>query len=164
MTTKSTNPKNAGTYSKILVHIIFAVKGRESLIEPEWEEQLFQYTTGIVINKGQKLLAINGTKDHIHMLIALKPACCISDLVREIKKATNAFINENKLTPRKFSWQNGFGVFSCGHSQMERVIRYIHNQKNHHQQSSFEREFIDFLRTTETEYDERFLFDWIDPD
>lgn len=79
----------AGTFSQIYIQVVFAVKGRESLIHEDWENDLFKYITGIVTNKGQKLLAINGMPDHIHILIGMNPNCCLSDLVREIKKASN---------------------------------------------------------------------------
>ena len=86
------------TYSQIYIQIIFAVKGSNSLIHLKWEEKVFKYITGIVRNKEQKILAINGMPDHIHFLVGMKPSCCLSDLVREIKKSSNSFINENKLT------------------------------------------------------------------
>lgn len=102
----------ASTYSQIYIQIVFAVKHREALISYDWEERLYQYITGIVQNKGQKMIAINGMPDHIHLFIGMKPSCCLSDLVREIKKSSNDFINENKLSKYKFNWQEGFGAFS----------------------------------------------------
>ncbi|MGQ1946754.1 IS200/IS605 family transposase [Geofilum sp. OHC36d9] len=122
----------ANSYSKIHIHIVFAVKGRESQIKSEWEERLYQYITGIVQNKGQKMLAINGMPDHIHFFIGLRPDCCLSDLIREVKKASNEFINENRLTSSHFYWQEGFGAFSHSHSQIDAVVKYILNQKEHH--------------------------------
>jgi len=101
----------SSTYSQIYIQIVFAVKGRQSLIQRSWEEELYKYITGIVQNKGQKMLAINGMPDHIHILIGMKPACNLSDLVREIKKASNGFINEKKFCPFKFEWQEGYGAF-----------------------------------------------------
>ena len=150
------------TYSQIYIQIVFAVKSRQSLIQPSWEERLYQYLTQIVQNKGQKMLAINGIPNHIHFLIGMKPDCCLSDLVREVKKSTNTFINENKLTPSKFSWQEGFGAFSCGFSQMDMVIRYIMNQKRHHIKQRFRDEYIQILKKCEAAFDEKYLFDWID--
>lgn len=78
-----------GTFSQIYIQIIFAVKGRHSLIGSSWEEEFYKYITGIVRNKDQKMLAINGIPDHIHFLIGMKPSCCLSDLVREVKKSSN---------------------------------------------------------------------------
>ena len=109
------------TYSQIYIQIVFAVKGRESLILPQWEERLHKYITGIVQNKEQKMLAINGMSDHLHFLIGMKPSCCLSDLVREIKKSSNDFIKVEKLSKFKFSWQEGYGAFSYSHSQLNDV-------------------------------------------
>jgi len=119
---------------------------------------LYQYITGIVKQKEQKMLAINGMPDHIHILIGMRPSCCLSDLVREIKKASNQFINDNKLSKIKFYWQDGFGAFSYGHSQLDSVIAYIRNQKQHHKKRSYRDEYIEFLDKFKIVYDERFLF------
>ena len=121
-----------GTVSQIYIQIVFAVKNRNGLISPKWEEELYKYITGIIQNKKQKMIAINGTQDHIHILIGMKPSCCLSDLVREIKKASNSFIKEQKYTNFKFEWQEGFGAFSYSQSQISRVADYIDNQKQHH--------------------------------
>ena len=148
------------TYSQIYIQVIFAVKGRDSLIHPEWEEKLYKYITGIVQNKEQKMLAINGMPNHIHFLIGMKPSCCLSDLVREIKKSSNSFINENKLSKFRFSWQEGFGAFSYSHSQLDNVIGYIMNQKEHHRKRTFKEEYIDFLHQFNVDYNEIYLFDF----
>ena len=87
----------SSTYSKIYLQIVFAVKGRVSLIHSDWEETLYRYITGIVQNKEQKMLAINGMPDHLDFLIGMKPWCCLPDLVREIKKSSNSFIRENNF-------------------------------------------------------------------
>ena len=152
----------AGTFSQIYVQVVFAVKGRESLIHKEWEERLYQYITGIVRTKEQKLIAINGMPDHIHVFIGMKPSCCLSDLVREIKKSSNDFINENNLSKFRFSWQEGYGAFSYSHSQIDAVAKYILNQKEHHKKVTFKEEYIDFLKKFEIEHDEKYLFNWID--
>ena len=151
-----------GTFSQIYIQVVFAVKGRESEIQHEWEERLYQYITGIIRKKEQKMLAINGTSNHIHIFIGMKPSCRLADLVREIKKASNDFIKENKLSKFRFSWQEGYGSFSYIHSQIDYVIKYIMNQKEHHRKISFKEEFLDFLKKFEIEHDEKYLFDWID--
>ena len=150
------------TFSQIYIQIIFAVKSRNSLISSSWEDELFKYTTGIITNKGQKLLAINGMPDHIHILIGMKPNCCLSDLVREIKKSTNEFINEKKFTNFGFQWQEGYGAFSYSHSSLDNVISYINNQKEHHKKKSFKDEYIGFLTNFKIEYKDEYLFDWIE--
>ena len=151
----------ANTYSQIYIQIVFAVKHRNSLINPLWEESLYKYITGIVQNKGQKMIAINGIPDHIHLFIGLKPDGNISDLVREIKKSSTSYINENHSTSNKFQWQEGFGAFSYGHSQIDVVAKYIMNQKEHHKSKTFQEEYTGLLKKFEVDYKENYLFDWI---
>jgi len=151
----------ANTYSQIYIQIVFAVKNRNALIKTSWEEKLYQYITGIVKNKDQKLIAINGVADHIHLFIGLKPNCCLSNLVREIKKASTVFINDNKLSKYKFSWQAGFGAFSYSKSHIDAVYNYIMNQKVHHKKKSFKEEYLAFLKKYDIPYEEKYLFDWI---
>ncbi|MES2728193.1 MAG: IS200/IS605 family transposase [Bacteroidota bacterium] len=152
----------AGTFSQIYIQIVFAVKNRDSLIDKSWEEELYKYITGIVTNKEQKMLTINGMPDHIHFLIGMRPSCCLSDLVREIKKSSNDFIKDKKLTPFKFEWQTGYGAFSYSHSSLDDVIRYIMNQKEHHKKKTFKEEYVELLKKFEVEHDEKYLFDWFE--
>lgn len=153
-----------GTFSQIYIQIIFAAKHRQSLIHADWEEEMYKYITGIITNKGQKLLAINGMPDHIHIFIGMRPSCCLSDLVREIKKASNEFIEEKKFTKHKFQWQGGFGAFSYSHSSLDNVIRYIQNQKEHHRKKTFKEEYKEFLTLFQIEHNDEYLFEWIDLD
>lgn len=150
------------TFSQIYIQVVFAVKNREALIDISWEERLYQYITGIIQNKGQKVIAINGMPDHIHIFIGLKPICCLSDLVREIKKSSSNFIKENKFSLFPFNWQEGYGAFSYSHSHIDNVFKYVMNQKEHHKKITFKDEYIDFLNKFEIEYDEKYLFNWID--
>jgi len=150
------------TFSQIYIQVIFAVKGRNSFIHISWEEELYKYITGIITNKGQKLIAINGMPNHIHILIGIKPSCCLSDLVREIKKSSNEFINVKKFSKLKFEWQEGYGAFSYSHSALNNVIAYIQKQKEHHKRKSFREEYEDFLMKFEIEYKKEYLFESID--
>jgi len=152
----------SGTFSQIYIQIVFAVKGRNSLISKRWEKELYKYITGIVQNKGQKMLAINGVSDHIHIFIGIKPSCRLSDLVREIKKSSNSFIKDKKFTRYKFEWQEGYGAFSYSHSALDNVIAYVNNQKDHHRKRTFREEYIDFLQKFQIEYKNDYLFKWID--
>lgn len=151
-----------GTFSQIYIQLVFAVQGRRSLISEEWEEELYKYITGIITNKNQKLLAINGAHDHIHILIGTRMSCCPSDLMREIKKSSNLWINDRGFARERFNWQMGGAGFSYSRSQIGRVIRYIENQKLHHQKVSFKKEYTEMLIEHGIEYDERFLFEWIE--
>lgn len=152
----------ANTYSKVYIQVVFAVKGRQNLIRAEIREDLQKYITGIITNRDQKLLSIFCMPDHTHLLIGLKPSISISDLVRDIKAGSSKFINDKKLIKGKFSWQEGFGVFSYSRSQIDTVIKYIQNQEKHHNKKSFKEEYLEFLKKFEIEYDEKYLFEWID--
>ena len=150
------------TFSQIYIQVVFAVRGRQSLIKPEWEEELFKYISGIITNKGQKLIAINGVPDHIHILIGLKPSCRLSDLVREVKKSSNTFVKGKRFTKFHFEWQKGYGAFSYSHSALNNVIAYINNQKDHHKKKTFKSEYLEFLRKYQIEYKDEYLFEWYD--
>lgn len=150
----------ANTYSQITIHVIFAVKHRENNLKKRFRDELFKYITGIVKNKNQKLLAINGVADHVHILLGIEPNVCLSDLVRDIKNNSSKYINENSWLPEKFNWQAGFGAFSYSRSQRPTIINYINRQEEHHRKKSFQEEYLDFLEKFEVEYDKRYLFDF----
>lgn len=152
----------SSTFSQIYIQIVFAVKGLESLIHSAWEEELYKYISGTIKNKEQTLIAINGMPDHIHILIGMKPTCCLSDLVREIKKSSNEFIKEKAFVKGKFNWQEGYGAFSYNHSSLDNVINYIKNQKEHHLKKSFKDEYLELLHQFEIEYKPEYLYEWIE--
>lgn len=150
----------ADTFSQIYIQIVFAVKGRDALINESWELNLHQYISGIIANKKQKLYAINGTSDHIHFLISISPSCCISDLVREIKKSSTNYIMDKQLSKLRFQWQEGYGAFSYSYSEIPNVISYINNQKEHHRKITFKDEYKKFLNDANIEFKDEYLFVW----
>ncbi|MBD2754457.1 IS200/IS605 family transposase [Spirosoma validum] len=149
------------TYSQIYIQLVFAVKGRENLIKEEFRDELEKYICGIVNGKSQKVLALYCMPDHTHLLLSVKPNISLSDLVRDIKANSSAWINDRKLLKNKFNWQEGFGAFSYSKSHLDNVINYILSQPVHHQKRSFKDEYLAFLEKFEVEYDERYLFEWI---
>ncbi len=151
----------AGTFSQIYIQVVFAVKGRENLIDKKWKSDLNKYIAGIIKGKGQKPIIVNGMPDHIHAFIGLKPAMAISDLVRDLKNNSSNFINDNHLVKGKFSWQEGYGAFSYSHSHIERVFKYIKNQEVHHRKKTFRDEYLELLEKFEIEHSNRYLFEWI---
>ena len=154
----------ANTYTQLYTHIIYGVKGRQSLIPSVKKDELYKYITGIIQNKSHKLLSINGMSDHIHILIGNSPDESISSLVKEIKRCSSMFINEKRWVMGKFEWQRGFGAFSYSRSQIGDVCNYIENQEEHHKKKTFREEYIEFLKKYEIKYDERYIFDEIDDD
>jgi putative transposase len=151
----------AGTFSQIYIQYVFAVKGRENLLQKTWRVDVFKYMAGIIKGKNQKPIIVNGVVDHVHVFVGLKPSMGISDLIRDIKNNSSNFINENKFLKGKFSWQEGYAAFSYGHSQLNDVYQYILNQEEHHRRSSFREEYLDLLQKFEIEYDEAYVFDWL---
>jgi putative transposase len=151
-----------GTYSQLYIQIVFAVKGRQNLIEKEWRDELHKYISGIITGKGQKSIIVNGVADHIHCFVGLKPAMAISDLVRDIKNNSSKYVNENGWVKGKFSWQEGFGSFSYSHTHIDNVYRYILNQEQHHKKKTFKEEYLEFLEKFRIEYNEKYLFEWYD--
>ncbi|AFH48959.1 Transposase [Ignavibacterium album JCM 16511] len=151
-----------GTYSQIYIHIVFAVKGRENLLNKNLREEIFRYISGVIKEKGHKPIIVNGYSDHVHCFVGLKPSVAISDLVRDIKNNSSKFINEKKYLRGKFNWQEGYGVFSYSHSQIKKVYDYILNQEIHHKKKSFKEEYLELLRKFEIEFKPEYLFEWIE--
>ena len=152
----------AGTFSQIYIQYVFAVKGRENLLQKPWRDEVFKYISGIIKGKNQKPIIVNGVSDHVHVFVGLNPAMNISDLVRDIKNNSSNFINDLKFLKKKFAWQGGYGAFSYAHSQIQNVYQYIANQEIHHRKNTFKEEYIDFLQEFEIEFNDKYLFDWLD--
>ncbi len=150
------------TYTQIYIHVVFTVKGRENLITETHREELQKYITGIVQNREHKMLAVYCMPDHVHVFIGMKPSMSISDLVREVKAISSKFINDKKWVKGKFNWQEGYGAFSYAHSQLDNVIKYVNNQREHHQKKTFKEEYLDFLKKFVIEYDDKYLFEWVE--
>ena len=148
----------ANTYSQIYLHFVFAVQNRISLISPKWKDNLYKYMNGIIANNGHKTYAINGMPDHVHALVSMNPKQAPPDLMSDMKRSSALWINENRLVIGKFSWQEGFGAFSYGKSQIQAIAGYIENQEKHHMKRSFIEEYIEFLKLFEIEYDVRYIY------
>ena len=152
----------ANTYSQIYIHVVFSVKGRQNLIQNNWKDDLHKYICGIVNGKDQKVYAIGGVADHIHILISIKPNISVSDLVRDIKANSSKWINEKKYINQKFQWQEGFGAFSSSQSHLDTIIAYINNQEKHHQKRTFKNEYLELLEKFNVDYDDKYVFEWIE--
>lgn len=150
------------TYTQIYIHIVFAVKNREYRINEAIREDVQKYLTGIIQNRKHKLLAVYCMPNHTHILIGYNPEQSLSDLVRDVKASSSKYINEKKLSKEKFNWQEGYGAFSYSKSQIDRVIKYINNQPQHHSKKSFREEYLEILKKYEIEYDEKYLFNWLE--
>ncbi|MEZ0487532.1 IS200/IS605 family transposase [Fibrella aquatica] len=146
------------TYTQIHIQLVFAVKHRAAVIGPTWKYELYNYMTGIIQNHNHKLIAINGLPDHVHILIGMRPTQSLSNLMQQLKQDSSKWINEKQRTSGRFAWQEGYGAFSYGKSQLPAVIQYIDQQKEHHKTRTFLDEYRRFLDVFGIEYDEQFLF------
>jgi len=145
------------TFTNLLTHLVFSTKDREPLIVSELKPELYAYLGGLARELKGKSLGINGTSDHIHMLISLPPVVSISEALRFIKSNSSGWVHD-KWPRRSFSWQLGYGAFSVSKSKMPEVLSYLRNQEAHHRKLTFKEELIDFLVKHEIEYDERYLW------
>jgi putative transposase len=150
----------ANTYTQLYVQIVFAVRGRDHVIQREHNAELQKYMTGIVSHLGSKMIAINNMPDHFHLLVGLKPVTSVSELAGKVKSGSSNFIQNMGWIAGRFDWQEGFGAFSYSRSQLSTVIRYIENQENHHRHTTFREEYVKFLKRFGVQYDERYLLGW----
>ena len=149
------------TYTQIYIQLVFAVRERACLIAPEWKADIFKYIAGILANRGQKLIAIGGVADHIHILFGMLPSIALSDLVGDVKTSSGNFINEKRFVKGKFYWQEGFGAFSYSRAQIDAVAKYVMDQEKHHANRSFREEYVELLDRFDIEYQDKYLFNWI---
>jgi REP element-mobilizing transposase RayT len=146
------------TYTQLYIHFVFAVKYRAALLNESWDDRLRLYIIATVQNNGHKVLAINHMPDHLHLFVGLNPAQSISDLMRLVKGDSSEWINKEKLTSTKFQWQDGYGAFSYSRSQIDKVVKYILNQQEHHKKTSFLDEYREILKSFDVDFDERYIF------
>jgi len=149
----------ANTYTQLYIHVVCVVKYRSNLMDPSWRPELYKYITGIVTNKRQKLMVINGVADHVHILLGLRPDCSPSDIVRDLKANSSRWINEQGHVSGKFEWQSGFGAFSVSKSQVTRVSNYIMRQEEHHRKTTFREEYVGFLKAHNIDFLPQYIFE-----
>ena len=148
----------ANTYHQIYLQTVFAVKYRKAMIQKSWKEKLFAVIGNLINETGCKTIIVNGVEDHVHCFLGLKPVISISELMKTVKAKSSKYINDHSLTPSRFEWQEGYGVFSYAQSQVDRVYKYILNQEVHHKKLTFREEYLEFLKSFKVEYDERYIF------
>lgn len=152
----------ANTFTQVYIMLVFSPKYQAACIDYEWENKLYAYITGTIQSFEQKVMAINGEKDHIHIFISMNGSVAISHLVQEVKKASTKYINENKFCKGHFQWQNGFGAFSYSKKESQSVIEYVNNQKQHHLKKTFKEEYTELLKERGIPFDECYLFEFFD--
>jgi len=148
-----------GTYSQILLHVVFSTKHRTPWITADIAERLYPYLGGIVRAEKGMLYDIGGIEDHIHLYLRWRPDQAVSDFMRTLKARSSKWVHDQFPALGAFAWQEGYGVFSVSKSQEEVVKKYISCQAEHHKQEDFKSELLILLRVHEIDFDERYVFD-----
>lgn len=152
----------ANTYTQLYTQFVFSVQGRENLIKEKFRDELEKVMCGIVTNHKSKTYAIYCNLDHTHIFVGMHPTISPSKLMEQIKSGSSNWLNDKKYIARKFQWQDGFGAFTYSKSHIDKVVKYILNQPEHHKKQSFREEYLSFLDKFEIEYDPKYLFEWYD--
>jgi REP element-mobilizing transposase RayT len=144
------------TYLSLHYHLVFSTKNREPLIEQSWRERLHEYLGGTVRGLEGVSQGVGGIEDHVHLLVGLKATHCLADFMRELKKASSAWVHE-EMGVRAFAWQEGYAAFTVSATSREGVQAYIANQEEHHRRESYRDELVAMLEKAGVEYDPRYL-------
>jgi len=148
------------SFNSCRMHCVFSTKERRPWLDSNIRERLWPYLGGIARENDMKALAIGGVADHVHVLLSLPPTLSVSKAMQLLKGNSSKWLRETfpELLREDFAWQEGFGAFSYGHSQLTGIINYIRDQVRHHARRSFREEYVRFLRRYEIEHDERYIF------
>ena len=144
---------------KNYIHIVFSTKYRQPLIQQSVVSELYCYLGGICNKLGCQVIKVGGFTDHIHILCLLSKKITLVKLLEELKSHSSKWIKTKGEAYSNFYWQDGYGAFSVNPSDVEIVINYIANQKEHHSKKTFQNEYTAFLKKHEVEYDERYVWD-----
>lgn len=147
------------SYVSQLMHCVFSTKERRPFITPELQTRLFPYIGGIARKNKMKLISAGGVEDHVHLLISLPKTLDIAHAMQLVKGGSSKWIHDEFTEHKKFEWQKGYGAFSIGIGEVNRTVKYISNQAEHHKKRDFKTEFISFLDKHLMEYDPRYVFD-----
>jgi putative transposase len=149
----------AHTFAQLLTHVTFSTKDCKPHLDESLRRELFAYMGGIVRELGPTAIAINGTMDHLHMLVILPPNAALADIMRVLKTNSSRWVHQKWPDRKAFAWQTGYGAFSVSQSNREAVVRYIANQEEHHRTRTFQEEFLALLRKHGITFDERFIWE-----
>ncbi len=148
----------ANTYHQIYLQTVFSVKYRKAVIDKAWKSQLFGVIGNLINEWKCKTIIINGVEEHVHCFIGLKPVVSVSELMKTVKGKSSKYINDHKLTPGRFEWQEGYGVFSYSQKNVDTVYKYIQHQEEHHKVQTFREEYLELLKEFRVEFDEQYIF------
>lgn len=147
----------ANTYHQIYLQTVFAVKYRKAVIDKKWKSSLFS-VIGSLINEAGCTIIVNGVEDHVHCFLGLKPVVSVSELMKTVKAKSSKYINDHCLTPARFAWQEGYGVFSYTQNDVDTIFKYVQNQEEHHNTKTFRDDYLNLLKEFRVDYDEQYIF------
>ncbi len=150
----------ANTYTQLYTQFVFSVKGRQNLIKESFRDELEKVMCGIVSNQKCKTYAIYCNPDHAHIFVGMHPTLAPSKLMEQVKSGSSKWLNEKQYIFGKSCWQDGYGAFTYSKSHIDKVVKYILNQAEHHKKQSFKDEYLLLLERFEVDYDPKYLFDW----
>ncbi len=150
----------ANTYTQLYIQIVFSVKGRENLIKESFRDELEKIICGIISKQNCKTYAIYCNPDHTHLFVGIHPTISVSKLMEQVKSGSSNWLNSKQYIVGKFSWQDGYGAFSYSKSHIDKVVKYVLNQSEHHKKQSFRDEYVSFLNKFEMDYNPKYLFEW----
>ena len=148
----------ANTYHQIYLQTVFAVKYRNAVIKKEWRPNLLGVIGNLINETNCKTIIVNGVEDHVHSFLGLRPVVSISELMKTVKAKSSKYINDHSLTPVRFEWQEGYGVFSYSQKDVDAVYKYIQHQEEHHKIQTFYEEYLELLEEFKVEYDKQYIF------
>ena len=148
----------ANTYHQIYLQIVFAVKYRNAVIKKEWRPKLLGVIGNLINETNCKTIIVNGVEDHVHCFLGLRPVVSISELMKTVKAKSSKYINDHSLTPARFEWQEGYGVFSYSQKDVDVVYKYIQHQEEHPKIQAFKEEYLELLKEFKAEYDKQYIF------
>jgi len=148
----------ANTYHQIYLQTVFAVKYRNAVIKKEWRPNLLGVIGNLINETNCKTIIVNGVEDHVHCFLGLRPVVSISELMKTVKAKSSKYINDHSLTPVRFEWQEGYGVFSYSQKDVDAVYKYIQHQEEHHKIQTFYEEYLELLEEFKVEYDKQYIF------
>jgi putative transposase len=152
----------ANTYTQLYIQFVFSVKGRENLVKEAFRDELEKVICSIVTNHQCKPYAIYCNPDHTHLFVSMHPTVSPSKLMEQVKTNSTKWLNEKRYLLEKFSWQDGYGAFTYSKSHIDKVVKYILNQPEHHKKQTFRDEYRLLLQKFEVDYSEKYLFEFYD--
>ena len=145
--------------TQLYVHLVFSTKNRDHSIISSIQPELYSYMGGILNNIDCSPIQIGGMTDHMHVLCCLSKKITLIKMIEELKRSSSKWIKTKGETFSSFYWQDGYGAFSVGYSQIEEVKKYILNQNDHHKKIPFQNEYRNFLKKYNADFDERYVWD-----